>query len=173
MKKIYAWEPWFFMFFGLFHLHRIWGLIDRKSYADFWLGILESKGVFYFVLMGILAFLCICGIVIFCRNIKNNYWWRWIYLFGGGYLLFDLFAIAIELKIWNWKYKHIRIPENMCIVHDNEYIQGNYQRYHDEPYFRLYHSLEDIQTASIKCNDPIYSFNFRNRCFIWSCYAWE
>ena len=50
MKKIYAWEPWFFMFFGLFHLHRIWGLIDRKSYADFWLGILESKGVFYFVL---------------------------------------------------------------------------------------------------------------------------
>ena len=101
MKKIYALEPWFFMFFGLFHLHRIWGLIDRKSYADFWLGILESKGVFYFVLMGILAFLCICGIVIFCRNIKNNYWWRWIYLFGGGYLLFDLFAIAIELKIWN------------------------------------------------------------------------
>ena len=101
MKKIYAWEPWFFMFFGLFHLHRIWGLVDRASYADFWLGILESKGVIYFVLMGILAFLCVCGIVVFCKNVKNNYWWRWIYIFGGGYLLFDLFAIAIELKIWN------------------------------------------------------------------------
>ena len=57
MRKIYAWEPGFFMFFGLFHLHRIWGLIDRTSYADFWLGILESKGAFYFALMGILAFL--------------------------------------------------------------------------------------------------------------------
>ena len=101
VKKIYAWEPWFFMFFGLFHLHRIWGLIDRTSYADFWIGILESKGIFYFVLMGILAFLCVCGIVTFCKNIKNNYWWRWIYIFGGSYVLFDLFAIAIELKVWN------------------------------------------------------------------------
>ena len=101
MKKIYAWEPWFFMFFGLFHLHRIWGLIDRTSYADFWLRILESKGTFYFVLMGILAFLCVCGIVTFCKNKKNNYWWRWIYIFGGSYVLFDLFAIAIEFKVWN------------------------------------------------------------------------
>ena len=74
MKKIYAWEPWFFMCFGLFHLQRIWGLIDRTSYADFWLGILESKGTFYFVLMGILAFLCVCGIVTFCKNKKNNYY---------------------------------------------------------------------------------------------------
>lgn len=89
------------MFFGLFHLHRIWGIIDRISYANFWLGILKNKGVFYFLLMGILAFLCICGIVVFCKNIKNNCWWRWIYIFGGGYLLFDLFAIAIELEFWN------------------------------------------------------------------------
>lgn len=100
-KKILAWEPWFFMFFGLFHMHRIWGLIDRTSYAAFWLGILENKGIFYFALMGILAALCVCGITVFCKNAKNNYWWRWIYLFGGGYLLFDLFAIAIDLKVWN------------------------------------------------------------------------
>ena len=71
------------------------------SYSDFWLGILESKGVTYFVLMGILAILFGCGIAVFCKNVKNNYWWRWIYIFGGGYLLFDLFAIAIKLKIWN------------------------------------------------------------------------
>lgn len=32
-KKVLIWEPWFFMTFGLFHLHRIWGLIDRDSYA--------------------------------------------------------------------------------------------------------------------------------------------
>ena len=35
------------MVFGLFHLHRIWGLIDRNSYADFWIGVLESRGLFY------------------------------------------------------------------------------------------------------------------------------
>jgi uncharacterized membrane protein len=65
------------------------------------LGILENKGTFYFVLMGILAFLCVCGIVTFWKNKKYNYWWRWIYIFGGSYVLFDLFAIAIELKVWN------------------------------------------------------------------------
>lgn len=53
------------------------------------------------------------------------------------------------LSIPYWKYKHIRIPENMCVVHDNEYIQDNFQGYHDEPYFRLYHSLKDIQTATL------------------------
>lgn len=101
MKKIEAFEPWFFIFFGLFHLHRIWGLIDRKSYADFWLGIMENRGVLYYVLMGILAGLCICGIVTFLKNLRNNFWWRWIYIFGGVYLLFDLFAIATGLEIWH------------------------------------------------------------------------
>ena len=51
-KKILVWEPFFFMFFGVFHLH-------------------------------------------------NNYWWRWIYIFGGSYILFDLFAIAVGLDFWN------------------------------------------------------------------------
>lgn len=101
LKKIYAWEPWFFIFFGLFHMHRIWGLIDRQSYSDFWLGVLAEKGWFYFTLMGLLAVLCVCGMVVFLRHLKNNYWWRWIYLFGGAYLLFDLFAIAIDLKMWS------------------------------------------------------------------------
>ena len=100
-KKIFAWEPWFFIFFGLFHLHRIWGLINRSSYAQFWIGILETKGLFYFVLMGVLALLCILGIITFFQNQQNNYWWRWIYLFGGVYVLFDLFAIAVGLEFWN------------------------------------------------------------------------
>ena len=101
MKKIYAWEPWFFIFFGMFHLHRIWGLIDRTSYAKFWTGILESKGVSYFVIMGLLAVLCVLGMITFIKNRKNNYWWRWIYFCGGSYLLFDLFAIATGLEFWN------------------------------------------------------------------------
>ena len=59
MKKIYSYEPLFFIFFGIFHLHRIWGLVDRESYAAFWLNVMENKGIFYFLLMGILAILCI------------------------------------------------------------------------------------------------------------------
>lgn len=100
MKRIFAWEPWFFIFFGVFHMHRIWALIDRQSYADFWMGIYEEKGVTYFVLMGLLAGLCILGIVTFIRGRKANYLWRWIYIFGGIYVLFDLFAIAIGLEVW-------------------------------------------------------------------------
>ncbi|MBD5093175.1 MAG: hypothetical protein HDT26_02585 [Subdoligranulum sp.] len=100
-KKVFVWEPWFFIAFGLFHLHRIWGLVDRRSYAGFWIGVLENKGPFYFACMGILAVLCILGIATFIKNYNRNYWWRWIYLFGGAYLLFDLFAIATGLAFWN------------------------------------------------------------------------
>ena len=100
MKKIYKWEPWFFIFFGLFHLHRIWALIDRESYASFWLGIMISKGLIYFLLMGLLSVLCILGIATFFRERGRNFWWRLIYLCGGAYLLFDLFAIATGLEFW-------------------------------------------------------------------------
>lgn len=115
--KILAWEPWFFIAFGLFHLHRIWGLIDRDSYAGFWMGVLESRGVFYFVLMGILATLCILGMVAFVQNRHDNYWWRWIYLFGGIYVLFDLFAIAVGLKFWN---------RLLCWMFDVESVYWNF-----------------------------------------------
>ena len=100
VKRIYTWEPWFFMFFGLFHMHRIWALIDRESYASFWVGIMEKKGLSYFVIMGILAGLCVLGIITFIRERRRNYIWRWIYLCGGAYVLFDLFAIATGLKVW-------------------------------------------------------------------------
>ena len=100
LKRIYIWEPWFFIFFGLFHMHRIWALIDRSSYASFWMGIMEKKGLSYFLVMGILAGLCILGIITFIRERKANYIWRWIYVFGGAYVLFDLFAIANGLKVW-------------------------------------------------------------------------
>ena len=99
-KVIKKWEPYFFMAFGLFHLHRIWGLVDRKGYAYFWLDKLNNRGAFYFILMGILASLCILGIITFIKNVKCNYWWRWIYIFGGIYLLFDLFAILFRFNFW-------------------------------------------------------------------------
>lgn len=81
-EKIYSYEPWFFIFLGIFHLHRIWGLVDRETYAAFWIDVMESKGLFYFVLMGILAVLCVLGMITFFRNLHQNYWWRWIYLCG-------------------------------------------------------------------------------------------
>lgn len=101
MKKVYIYEPWFFIFFGTFHLHRIWGIIDRTSYSSFWINVMDQKGLIYFMLMGILALLCILGMITFFKNMKHNYWWRYIYLFGGGYVLFDLFAIAVDLKFWH------------------------------------------------------------------------
>ncbi len=91
-RKVFAWEPWLFMTFGLFHLHRIWALIDRNSYARFWIGALENRGPFYFVLMGILAALCILGVTAFVKNRRVNYWWRWIYLLGG-------FAFVLGIKL--------------------------------------------------------------------------
>lgn len=81
-------------------MHRIWGILDRESYADFWINIMNEKGLLYYTLMGILAVLCILGIATFIKNFRHNYWWRWIYIFGGSYLLFDLFAIATGLKYW-------------------------------------------------------------------------
>lgn len=108
MRKIAFYEPWFFLFFGVFHLHRIWGLIDRKSYADFWITTLENRTGFYYGLMTLLFVLCILGIISFFKNIRHNYWWRWIYIAGGSYLLFDLFAICAGLEFWNelllWMY---------------------------------------------------------------------
>ena len=53
------------------------------------------------------------------------------------------------LSIPYWKHKHICIPENMCIVHDASYIEEGYADYHDEPYFRLYHDLMNIQTGKL------------------------
>lgn len=100
MRKVEIFEPWIFLIFGVFHLHRIWGLLDRKSYADFWTGVMDSKGWFYFLLMGALAVLCALGIRTFLKNLHDNYWWRWIYVLGGGYVLFDLFSIATGWELW-------------------------------------------------------------------------
>jgi hypothetical protein len=100
-SKILCFEPFVFLFFGLFHIHRIWGLVDRTGYANFWLGVMNKRGALYFLIMGVLSGLCIAGIVVFFKNIGKNYWWRWIYVFGGGYVLLDLFSILMKFKVWN------------------------------------------------------------------------
>ena len=72
MKRIHAWEPWFFVFFGVFHLHRIWAILDRESYASFWLGVMEHRGLSFYLIMGLLALLCLVGIVTFFRERRQN-----------------------------------------------------------------------------------------------------
>ena len=97
--KIFWMEPLLFLLFGAFHLHRIWALTDRTAYAAFWLGILEERGIFYFGLMGTLVLLCAAGLWVFGRT--RGPWWRWIYLLGGGYVLFDLASIAAGWDTWH------------------------------------------------------------------------
>ena len=100
--KIYLVEPIFFLFFGLLHLHRIWAFIDRDGYTGFWRLLIETRNWFYFVMMGAMSILCIIGIVIFINSRGQNQWWRWVYIFAGGYVLFDLSAIAIGLGFWRY-----------------------------------------------------------------------
>lgn len=58
--------------------------MDRESYATFWLDVMENKGMFYFVLMGILAGLCVMGIVTFFRTLLCG---GFVALGGGGFVL--------------------------------------------------------------------------------------
>ena len=53
------------------------------------------------MLMLILVVFCLAGIIIFIKNRRNNFWWRWIYIFGGGYVLFDIMAVALNVPIWH------------------------------------------------------------------------
>lgn len=88
-KKIYAWEPYFFMFFGLFHLHRIWGLIDRKSYADFWVGMM--------VRLYITGRVCFC---IRCQTIdaKKTITWIW---YCENCISFKLLSLEQYLQVYH------------------------------------------------------------------------
>ena len=43
-----------------------------------------------------------------------------------------------------WKAKSITIPDDMKILHQEEYIDEENQHYVDEPYFRLIHNLKGL-----------------------------
>ncbi len=54
------------------------------------------------------------------------------------------------LSIPYWKNKLIKIPPNMKIVHGSCYSASYYADYFDEPYFRLYHPLDEICCIEVK-----------------------
>ena len=85
----YKLEALFFLFFGLFHTHRIWAFIDAKSYNGFWLNVLENRGTFFYIFGVLFCMMSIIVIFYFLKKIKDKKWWRWIYLFGGTYFLID------------------------------------------------------------------------------------
>lgn len=47
-----------------------------------------------------------------------------------------------------WKQKSMVIPDHMRIVHERDMQDHAYDDYHDEPYFRLYHDLNNIRQAA-------------------------
>lgn len=49
-----------------------------------------------------------------------------------------------KLSIPYWKSKIISVPENMKIVHDNDFSEELFKCYDDEKYFRLIHYLNNI-----------------------------
>ena len=86
----YKLESLFFFFFGLFHTHRIWAFIDKKSYNEFWLNLLKNRGFPFFILGVLLLIALIFLMIYFVKSFKEHKWWRWIYLFGGVYLFIDI-----------------------------------------------------------------------------------
>lgn len=43
-----------------------------------------------------------------------------------------------------WKAKSITVPDDISIVHQDNFYKTEYQHYIDEPFFRLIHSLQDL-----------------------------
>ena len=50
------------------------------------------------------------------------------------------------LSIPYWKQKEIQMPQNMKIIQQRYFVNSDYAEYHDEPYFRLFHSLKEIKS---------------------------
>lgn len=51
-----------------------------------------------------------------------------------------------ESSIPYWKAKSISIPDEMKILHQNDFNEAEYTQYIDEPYFRLSHDLKSLST---------------------------
>jgi len=120
----YKLESLVFLFFGLFHIHRIWAFIDSKSYNKFWLNILENRGPFFLILGFSLLIMSIIVILYFIVNFKDKKWWRWIYLFGGIYLVIDNvlnlfnnnFINNIVIKMYTMKQPYYSILWGLFII---------------------------------------------------------
>ncbi|MDE5604716.1 MAG: GNAT family N-acetyltransferase [Eubacterium sp.] len=55
-----------------------------------------------------------------------------------------------NLSIPYWKNENIRIPENMKIVHNNDFKDSYLLDYSDEKYFRLIHHLNHIERSTVE-----------------------
>lgn len=99
MKETYTLrsEAILFLFFGMFHIHRIWAFIDPEAYSKFWLGLVSTQGKEYYALGIILVGMSISLIILFVLNIKRLFWWRWFYLIGGLYVLIDVCLNLLEV----------------------------------------------------------------------------
>ncbi len=60
-----------------------------------------------------------------------------------------------SLSIPYWKQRSIKVPDNIKIVHNDEYNVADFNGYIDEPYFRLYHDLQSVQHIERKDIDII------------------
>ncbi len=50
-----------------------------------------------------------------------------------------------SLSIPYWKQRNIKVPDNIKIVHNDEYNAADFNGYIDEQYFRLYHDLQSVR----------------------------
>ena len=41
----------------------------------------------------------VLGIITFFRNLRYNYWWRWIYLCGGGFIVMGAAVFVLGIKL--------------------------------------------------------------------------
>ena len=48
-----------------------------------------------------------------------------------------------------WKAVCIAVPENMKIVHDQDFSIGLLEQYTDEPYFRIRHDLQSVEPIAV------------------------
>lgn len=48
-----------------------------------------------------------------------------------------------------WKQKNLTIPDNMKIIHNNDFVKGKFEDFIDEQYFRLYHDLKEIRKSDL------------------------
>jgi len=70
-----------------------------------------------------------------------------------------------------WKTQSVIVPDFMRIVHDTDFCAGLLKQYQDEPYFRLLHTLESVESAQLpeyfslcEISIPVFSEHI-NRCY--------
>ncbi len=74
-----------------------------------------------------------------------------------------------------WKTFQVSVPENMMILHHEEFRMPLLAEYSDEPYFRLKHDLRDVRPAVIPdgftmCSLPVEAFaEHINSCYGGNC----